>query len=612
MQTKISSNIDSHKQFLGDLVTEFKKIASSSKALTVNEARNQEKMKLFHDWRIQYQRYKGAKDGLRKGRVFYTDLKSSLDDLKSKVIKFVNQRNAERVTLGKKIEAEFAESGQRAIKEQLQKLSVGSPNASGGIASPYQSGAPQNIALSQSSASFSAPVYHVQQPSSYRNDIPQAQIKDFNQPSAPIISPQSSQTFGSQNPDQQGSRTPIPPLRSSRNSFTRDSSSSGGLEVDHSPASVPVTNYPRATFDAQQFHALANRQQPYNNISSSPTSPSIQGGVIPSNTMYTPQVSDQHYAPVQRLNSLPKDSVVPQMHNIHTDQYAGKEYLASAMPIRGQVYRPQEHSRPDQVFSHQNNTGLGQFNRPIQGSQEYIPLHSYVPSQGYMPQQSGYQPPLRAPPPQAYQPPQGYHPPEYRPNVSDIRNASYRPQIRNDMYNSRPGIVPQTHIQGTPSFGNNNPAPSLLNGYSSANHPSNRPNLSGFTGQPSAQEYQSNRPSHPQAYLPYQRPDSASVYAPQSQFSGDPSNQGYGYPANINRPPPGYIQHEGPPVHGYRPPMNVMYAQQDRPPYQRPPGTGYGGQEGARNTQANQYAQYNSSHQNPNNPGQNHGRSLMD
>lgn len=583
LQTKINSNLDSHKQFLGDLVSEFKKLAISSKALSINEARNQEKMKIFQDWRIQYQRYKVAKDGLRKGRVFYTDLKSSLDELKSKVIKFVNQRSAERVTLEKKIEVEFAESGQRAIKEQLQRLSVDSTTVSGGIVSPYfQPGAPHHVSANEVSA------FQVSQHNSYHNDISQLQRQDFHHPSAPVVSPHSLQTSLSQNSDNQGSRTPIPPLRGSRNSFSRDS---GGLEIDHSPTSNSVATYPRATFDAQQFHALASKQQPFDNSSSQSYS-GHQGGFRPISTMYAPE---QQNMLGQRSNSLPKQTVTPHILNSqssdHPKNYANREYYAS-MPIRGQVYRPEEQINSQQVqgFPQQPNIGMGQFYRPgqnIPATQEHRPLHGYVPPQGYIPQQTGYQPSPRATLPQAYPPThgathQGYQPQEYRP-------------IRNDMYSSRPGLMPQA---GTVS--------PLSQGHRPPNHPptSNRPYGGGFVEQSSGMEYQSNRPSS-QAYMSHQRPDAATIYNPQSQgFSVNPSNQGYGYPLNASRPP-GYVRHEGPTMYDYRP-LNAMHAQH---PNQRPPG---GGQQGPTNTQANQYAQYNPAYQNPPYTGPNNGASLMD
>ena len=262
LQTKISSNIDSHKQFLSDLVNEFKKLSVSSQALSVIGARKEEKNRVFLDWKVQYDRYKVAKDGLKKGRVFYTDLKSSLDELKSKVIKFVNQRNAERVDMEKNIEGDLAERGQRAIKDQLEKLSVVSSPAPTNLPSSYYH--PQNIAPEQPSSSFPTqrpPTHSVPEvrPHLSGPSIPKSPpMNDFGSPAASVISPQYQATDGNQN--LAGSRTPIPPSRSKRQSITREASGSS-LDIDHSPTSNPVANYPRATFDAEQFAMMVNRQQ---------------------------------------------------------------------------------------------------------------------------------------------------------------------------------------------------------------------------------------------------------------------------------------------------------------------------------------------------------------
>ena len=216
LQTKLSSNIDSHKQFLNDIVSEFKRLLENSEALRVIEARSREKNRIFLEWKVHYDRYKKAKDGLRRGRVFYNDLKSSLEELKSKVVKFVNQRNAERVALEKKIEADFAEHGQQAIKEQLRQLAIDS-------------------AVNQSS-------------------------HNNRQSTAPVVSPQPYIPSSSGSVIPEVSRTPIPVIRSTHSAFQRETPVSG-LGIDHLPVSNTLVNQPREFFDEQQYNSIESRKQ---------------------------------------------------------------------------------------------------------------------------------------------------------------------------------------------------------------------------------------------------------------------------------------------------------------------------------------------------------------
>jgi hypothetical protein len=535
LQTKISSNISSHKQFIVDLVTEFKKLATSSKALAVYNARIQEKLKTFQEWGVQYQTYKLAKDGLRKGRVFYTDLKSSLDELKSKVVKFVNQRGAERVHLEKKIEAEFAESGQRAIKEQLQKLSVAGAIPPG-----------------------------PQVPSSYNPSPAQEIVSQSRQTISPIA-------------DQQGWRTPIPPSISGRHASINRDSSVSALAIDHSPTSTsnPVANYPRATFEgARQFVTLG----PQHNSN--------------------PESNEQEIVNMRKAQSLPREN------QQYSENYASH---AATMPFVGHGYRPDpnQYSSIGGEYPNQNNSGLGQVYRPVynsSGPQEYRPPQSYTPPlQGYMPH---YQPIVRAAP-HVYRAASGNQNSDYRINSTDT-GPSYRSPIRSEMYSSRPEYPPQ-NSQGVRPYGTNANQPPQ--GYRAVNQNlvyNNRPPYGSST--PEYQnhrpmpgpEYQTHRPMPPQGYGSYQVPESAPMYVSQSGqgYAAYPPNPGYGYPNSNREPSLGYNPNDQPPMPVYRPPMNVMYAQQGQPQYQRPPNP--------------HNSQYNPSQQNHNSLGQNHRGSLMD
>ena len=96
--------------------------------MAIIDAREKKKQEIFKTWKTQYDRYKNAKDALKRGSGFYSHLKQSMEELKEKVVQFVNRRADERVALVKKIEDEFAEQGQRAIREQLEKLNTGPPS----------------------------------------------------------------------------------------------------------------------------------------------------------------------------------------------------------------------------------------------------------------------------------------------------------------------------------------------------------------------------------------------------------------------------------------------------------------------------------------------------
>ena len=124
IQARLSSNIDAQKDYLNDLTKEFKKLISTSKGMNIMQSREQKKLDITQEWKVQYDKYKNAKDALKRGSGFYSHMKTSTDELKSKVIEFVNRRSDERLQLIKKIEDDYAAKGQLAMRQQLEKLSI--------------------------------------------------------------------------------------------------------------------------------------------------------------------------------------------------------------------------------------------------------------------------------------------------------------------------------------------------------------------------------------------------------------------------------------------------------------------------------------------------------
>ncbi|KAJ3045369.1 bck1-like resistance to osmotic shock [Rhizophlyctis rosea] len=147
LQSRLSANLQQHQQLLQDLTNEFKKLRESSQAMHTLDLVEKRKADLVKQWRRSYEQWREAKDGLRRGLQFYSDLSELVTACRSTAAQFADRRSEERGQLVKKIESEQAERGQRALREQLNRLSVSGQGAPSPVL-PSPGGAPLSAAPS--------------------------------------------------------------------------------------------------------------------------------------------------------------------------------------------------------------------------------------------------------------------------------------------------------------------------------------------------------------------------------------------------------------------------------------------------------------------------------
>ncbi|KAJ3057219.1 bck1-like resistance to osmotic shock [Rhizophlyctis rosea] len=177
LQSRLSANIQQHQQLLQDLTNEFGKLRESSQAMKSLDLTEKRKADLLKQWRRSYDLWREARDGLKRGMQFYSDLSELVTSLRSTAATFADRRSEERNQLAKKIEAEQAERGQQALREQLHRLSVsggGTPSAHGSPA-----GTPVSATPGYAPAPYAGPVPNPPVPQSA--PVPAARLHMDNQ-----------------------------------------------------------------------------------------------------------------------------------------------------------------------------------------------------------------------------------------------------------------------------------------------------------------------------------------------------------------------------------------------------------------------------------------------
>ncbi|RKO91970.1 BRO1-like domain-containing protein [Blyttiomyces helicus] len=188
LQGRLAANIQAHGQFLHDLSTEFSKLKDSSKTMRTIEARERRKAELVKEWQRSFDHWREAKDGLKKGVRFYSDLAELVASLQTAARDFDRRRADERADLAKQIE----ENNATALRDQLKRLSVGGDPAS----SP------------RSALRYSASPYAQQQPvASWSQQPPSPAQYGQGPPPRPYQQP----TYGSQAPPPGAYQQPLQP-----------------------------------------------------------------------------------------------------------------------------------------------------------------------------------------------------------------------------------------------------------------------------------------------------------------------------------------------------------------------------------------------------------------
>ncbi|KAI9333947.1 BRO1-like domain-containing protein [Zopfochytrium polystomum] len=163
-QSKIAANIQSQSQLLNDVSAEFQKLKSTSQALKQMEVREKRRTEILNGWKKSFERWKEAKDGLKRGVQFYSDLTDLVQSLRNTVVGFVNRRTEEKAALVKRLEEEEAVRGQQTLREELSRLSVNvAPPPTPSYAVPAVT-SPASATPATANASYTVPLPSVSNP----------------------------------------------------------------------------------------------------------------------------------------------------------------------------------------------------------------------------------------------------------------------------------------------------------------------------------------------------------------------------------------------------------------------------------------------------------------
>ncbi|KAJ3225504.1 bck1-like resistance to osmotic shock [Clydaea vesicula] len=158
---KISNTLNQQKQLLSEASKEIEKLVQTSVTFKNLEKKESKIYLVLKEWKKGFDLYKEALEGLTNGVEFYSNLQEIIESLKKEIFKFVNNRTEERVLLIKRIDDQQAEIGQRVLKDQLYKLSINNPGATGSVTSnpatsPYVN---NNYSVQSSNAKPAAALY---------------------------------------------------------------------------------------------------------------------------------------------------------------------------------------------------------------------------------------------------------------------------------------------------------------------------------------------------------------------------------------------------------------------------------------------------------------------
>ncbi|TPX75068.1 hypothetical protein CcCBS67573_g03669 [Chytriomyces confervae] len=538
-QSRLASNIATHTQLLVDIATEYEKLKQASTTIKVLELRDRRRQEITKDWKASYSVWKEAKDGLNKGVRFYTDLSDLAQSLRNTVVGFVNRRNEESIALMKRLEAEEAMKGQRALKDEMARLSISSQQQAPSPSAQYQP-------AYQSPTSPHAP------PNARPVSFPPAPPASAAQPGLQQYQPQ--QVYGGAPAPSYGQ----PQQQQPQNGAPLSQPAYGGAPMHSQPRSMPT---------AQPIYSGAPQSQP-----SQPTfggAPQSQ----PSQPTYGGAPQGQPSQPTyggapQGQPSQPVYGGAPQNQQSQYNAHPQPAPHVSA-PTYGGVSQQTQHQQP-------------QHSNPIYGGAPPTQPSNGAPTYGGAPTPPGPRPPVYGGQPtpvaapvyggapahqQPYGQPYGQQgPPQPRPTGGAPAGQPYFNQPYGHQQPTQPrpfGNAPMSHQQS--------PGPQA--GYGQGGPPipqkqASYPAAGAVPAQGSAGAYyQQPQPQQPQQFAP------APVHhQPQQQQQQHPGGAYTGYPANGQQ----YPQHGN-----FAAPHQQQQQQQQQTGYgQTPlqPGAPYGGQ----------------------------------
>ncbi|KAJ1565858.1 bck1-like resistance to osmotic shock [Nowakowskiella sp. JEL0078] len=384
LETKISSNTSRHAQSLNELTVEFEKLKETSKNYKLIELRDYKKQEIIKEWKVAFEQWRDSKEGFKNGIQFYTDLGEIVDALKKNVMKFVERRSEERTNLIKKIEQENAERGQRALREQLHRLSL-------------------NTAVSPSTPSVSSPSNVPVNPYSHPQNVPFV-------PSAPPY---------------------VPSAGEKRNDiFYQRPQEIQPYEASQSQQIPPKSNI------SPQF-SNATVEQPVPGYVPGYQYSAPQQGFSPQYKNSSPPVQNQYSANAPQQQQQPQQQLQQQYPIAQQPGYGVPTQPAQQFPR--QISRPNFVEQPQSFQPYQNISQTAYYSSPANASFSHVAAPTIPPK---IPQgASQYQPAI--PPKTLQSQPQPVNDLSNQANSQQNWNQQAGPQVQTQSYNSA-GSQPQT------------------------------------------------------------------------------------------------------------------------------------------------------------------------
>ncbi|KXS21134.1 BRO1-domain-containing protein [Gonapodya prolifera JEL478] len=586
-QVRLQSNIAQQSQLLGEIGNEYSRLKSNSFGMKILEQREKRRSALVGRWQRAWDTWRECRDGLRRGIKFYADLTDLIERTGEEAKDFVRRRAEERNSLSKRLHDDMAERGQRQLKEQLERLKLGSGQ------SPTTNGSPPLPPPIPNRLPSLAPVISPPSTGDFGSPpngdagLPNSPFAPdpYNEPfspTAPPVSPYPPQASSGQYADSQGiARFLLPasaPPAPSIPSFAHTPHPAPPM-ADPGGINQPMSN-PQA--QVRQPQHMLGPWQPHQNYNQQ-----LQSSMPPPPLPPQPQPPPSAAAPSSQF-SQQAPSVRPPFQNglmsPNIPNYPpqnGSGYLSGA---RVNQFQSAPQPAPQQFYHQQ--TPSGTLRDPDQSSARFgVPQQPNAP--GY-----GQAPPLPTPPASQPAPPMPT-PPPVSPPAFGAPNYNSQPRPQNlpppQQFQGQPGGAPSPQFQGQPGA----PPPQQFQGQPGAPPPQNLyqqyPPQGGRVDGPSQPPYQVPGTTDSQTFGPtmsnpltgaqgtYPR-DMGQHYPPSQQYRpvgppgppGPPEprpNQAPAAPFYPGPPGPGAPSYSGAP--GFPPQQPSYPLQQNYPPQQQ-------------------------------------------
>ncbi|KAI8893979.1 BRO1-like domain-containing protein [Globomyces pollinis-pini] len=549
-ETKLETNIQHHETLLQDVSNLFQKLVKESETLLDVEIVRDQKDELIHQWGRDISTYYEL-DALRHQlETNFSKFQVSIPALNDKVRGFINKRINDRQSIIHKLEGKLAESSQRALQTELNRLSITSPTHSlqppagsplGNVVRPTYSpsfaspafsspGGPQYpVGNSQMGVPYVPGNLNSTQPTVNAFPPPNNPIRPTT-PIEPIVSPVNYNAYGNFRPPTHHS--PNPGLN-----MTGQLPPPSNYNQPQSPNQYrPVTPSlpPTDPYRASQSYNTSNHNQQHNGQMNQSHYP-LQQTPLATTQSISPNSFNQQPAlthPTQPTYNPPQ----PTPHSYGPGQMAQSNHSKPDTPFNAptQLVHPNNFQTPPYLSNNQAPPPTTNYHQQPQLQYQTPRPSNYQqspPNNFQSPQQNNYQ----QPPIHPYQQPNNFQQPP--PN-------NYQPQQHLNNHQQHPINHQQPNSYQQNGFGQG-----LNQGHQAAGNPNHNQFHTSNTSQPVGHYSNQVQPSFPQQQNTYTQPVQGHNYSQPIQTHQYPTggNQPLPYPPGQHYPPT--TAQNGPPAH---------------------------------------------------------------